>query len=109
MLIVRVQVNGNLLDEIFIRRIECDQDGVCTYKIEGHEGLGVIRHKYSDGYMPLLQKALEVLHVSYEGAFCSDDDGDRFPIRARSNGVSDTSKASWAYEILAAARDSGLC
>ena len=109
MLIVKVQINNDPLDEILMQNIGHLVSGVYEYEIIGHEELGLIYHYRSDGYMILLAKALERLNVPGDDTFCSPNGGDRFPIRARGNGVSNTSKAGWADELLAAARDSGLC
>jgi len=74
MLIVKVQVNNDPLDEILIHRVKGHPGEICEYEIIGHEKLGRIRHAYNDGYAVLLMKALEVLHAAGKDSFCSDID-----------------------------------
>ena len=63
MLIVKVYVNTKQIDEIHIQRVRDTGDDLKGYRIvkpEGFEGR-LIPHRYSDGYMPLLRRALEEL------------------------------------------------
>lgn len=99
MLIVKIQINHDRLDEIFIQRISRHEDGLCEYKIIGHEDLGIIYHVYNDGYMVLLMRALETMNNVGKGVYCSDDDGDRFPIRSRSYGIGSSSAPGGADAV----------
>lgn len=64
MLVIDVSINrAELIDEIYIQRIDGKPPGNCKYKIRMPEGYDdkVFIHKYSDGYLPLLCKALNYL------------------------------------------------
>lgn len=66
MLVIDVSINRRkFIDTIMINRLEEleDKDAVYTYVIREPEGFEdkLIKHKYSDGYMPLLKKALDIM------------------------------------------------
>jgi hypothetical protein len=60
MLIVRVYVNDEEIDQIHIQRGEPRSPGAFNYYIRKPAGFNEpIEHRYRDGYIPLLRKALE--------------------------------------------------
>ena len=60
MLVVKVFVNTEQIDEIHIQRVKDTGDDLKGYKIVKPEGFTrLIPHRYSDGYGPLLRYALE--------------------------------------------------
>lgn len=64
MLVIDVSINrAELIDTILIHRIKDGKDGVNTYRIEAPKGFEkkLIKHRYDDGYMPLLKKALDII------------------------------------------------
>lgn len=63
MLIIKVLINTHQIDKIYIHRIEGDIGLPCKYRIvhpEGYES-NIISHHYNDGWMSLLQKALNII------------------------------------------------
>lgn len=64
MLVVDVSINrSELIDTILIHRIKESKNGIYTYRIEEPRGFEkiLIKHKYSDGYLPLLKKAVDIM------------------------------------------------
>lgn len=61
MLIVKVYVNTEQIDEIMIHNEGCNERGWCLYHIEDHPEVGKIKHKRSCGYKRLLRDALTQL------------------------------------------------
>ena len=63
MLIVKVQVNNEQIDEIHIQNIKHIVDGIYQYRIRKPEGFDAtpIHHKRTLGYKPLLIEALSIL------------------------------------------------
>jgi len=64
MLVVDISVNRiEEIETILIHRIETSNDGVNTYRIEHPTGFEtkLIKHKYSDGALELLHKALHII------------------------------------------------
>jgi len=64
MLVVDISVNRiEKVDTILIHRIETNNNGVHTYRIERPVGFEdkLIKHRYSDGALELLHKALHVI------------------------------------------------
>jgi len=67
MLVIDISVNRiEKIDTILIHRIETKSDGINVYRIERPTGFEdrLIKHRYSDGALELLHKAL---HVILEG------------------------------------------
>lgn len=63
MLIVKVFTNNKMIDEIIIQNVSKEYKvGIQKYKIVKPAIKEIIKHKYSDGYMSLLQKVLKVLN-----------------------------------------------
>lgn len=64
MLVLDVSINREeLIDTILIHRIKTGKNGINTYRIEAPKGFEkkLIKHKYADGYMPLLKMALDII------------------------------------------------
>lgn len=68
MLVVDVSINGiRTIGEIHIQRLNSldeAKDGICRYKIRLPKGpwcRKIIKHKYSEGWFPLLEKAVNIL------------------------------------------------
>lgn len=61
MLIIRVYVNDEEIDQIHIQRGKPGPPGTFNYHIRKPAGYAdvPIPHRYRDGYIPLLRKALE--------------------------------------------------
>ena len=67
MLVIDISVNRiEKVDTILIHRIETNDNGINVYRIECPIGFEdrLIKHRYSDGALELLRKAL---HVILEG------------------------------------------
>jgi hypothetical protein len=63
-LVIDASINrAELIDTILIHRIKDGKDGINTYRIEKPEGFEkkLIKHKYSDGYLPLLKQAVDII------------------------------------------------
>jgi len=61
LLVIDVSINrAELIDTILIHRIKTGKDGMNTYRIVEPKGFeeNLIRHRYEDGYLPLLKKAI---------------------------------------------------
>jgi hypothetical protein len=64
MLVIDVSINrAELIDTILIHRIKEGKDGIYTYRIESPKGFEkkLIKHKYADGYLPLLKQAVDII------------------------------------------------
>jgi hypothetical protein len=65
MLVIDVSLNRKkFIDTIMIHRIKTDKKtGIYTYRIVEPKGFEdqLIKHKYSDRYMPLLKKAINII------------------------------------------------
>lgn len=65
MLVIDVSINrSELIDTILIHRIKTNKKtGVYIYRIEEPKGFEdkLIRHKYDNGYLPLLKKAIDII------------------------------------------------
>ena len=64
MLIIDVSINRiDFIDTILIHRIKESKSGIFTYRIENPKGFEkkLIKHRYSDSYLPLLKKAVDIL------------------------------------------------
>lgn len=65
MLVIDVSINrAQLIDSIHIHRIVTNwRTGVHTYRIENPKGFedNLIEHRYDDGYLPLLKKAIDII------------------------------------------------
>lgn len=62
MLITKIFVNMDLIDEIWIHNTGETRKGIFTYKIEKPAGIDdILTHKRSDGYHGLLVQALAAI------------------------------------------------
>ena len=68
MLVVDISINDTrTIGELHIQRLhslEKAKDGICSYKIRFPEGpwcQKTIKHKYSEGWFPLLEKVVNIL------------------------------------------------
>jgi len=65
MLVIDVSINREkLIDSIYIHRIQTDdKTGIYVYRIEKPGGFEdqLIDHRYTDGYLPLLKKAIDII------------------------------------------------
>jgi len=64
MLVIDVSINrAELIDTILIHRCKTGKDGNNEYEITSPEGFEDVRikHKYDDGYLPLLKKAIDII------------------------------------------------
>lgn len=68
MLVVDISINDTrTIGEIHIQRLHSldeAEDGMCSYKIRFPEGSWcqkTIKHKYSEGWFPLLEKVVNIL------------------------------------------------
>lgn len=64
MLVIDVSINrAKLIDTILIHRIQTGKNDNNVYRIERPKGFEnqLIKHIYSDGYLPLLKKALDII------------------------------------------------
>jgi len=64
MLVIDISINRiDLVESILIQRIHTGETGNNTYKIVNPKGFEnqLIRHRYKDGALKLLQKALNII------------------------------------------------